>query len=31
MLCPKTALVGGAMLACPFILFQIWLFLSPGM
>jgi sec-independent protein translocase protein TatC len=27
----KTSLVGGAILASPFILFQIWLFISPGM
>ncbi len=27
----KTALVGGAILASPFILYQIWLFISPGM
>jgi sec-independent protein translocase protein TatC len=27
----KTALVGGAILAGPFILYQIWLFISPGM
>ena len=31
MLYLKTALVGGAILASPFILFQIWLFISPGM
>lgn len=27
----KTALVGGAILSAPFILYQIWLFISPGM
>jgi sec-independent protein translocase protein TatC len=27
----KTALVGGAIMASPFILYQIWLFISPGM
>ena len=27
----KTALVGGAIIASPFILYQIWLFISPGM
>ncbi len=27
----KTSLVGGAILASPFILYQIWLFISPGM
>ena len=27
----KTALVAGAILASPFILYQIWLFISPGM
>jgi sec-independent protein translocase protein TatC len=27
----KTALFGGAILASPFILYQIWLFISPGM
>jgi sec-independent protein translocase protein TatC len=27
----KTALVGGAILASPFILYQLWLFISPGM
>jgi len=27
----KTALVGGCILAGPFILYQIWLFISPGM
>jgi sec-independent protein translocase protein TatC len=27
----KTAVFGGAMLASPFILYQIWLFISPGM
>lgn len=27
----KTALVGGALLASPYILYQIWLFISPGM
>src|SRR5580698_573596 len=27
----KTSFVGGAILASPFILFQIWLFISPGM
>lgn len=27
----KTALVGGAMLASPYILYQVWLFISPGM
>ena len=27
----KTALFGGALLASPFILYQIWLFISPGM
>jgi len=27
----KTALVGGMILASPFILYQIWLFISPGM
>jgi sec-independent protein translocase protein TatC len=27
----KTALVGGAILASPFILYQVWLFISPGM
>lgn len=27
----KTAFVGGAILASPFVLFQIWLFISPGM
>jgi len=26
-----TALVGGAILASPFILYQVWLFISPGM
>lgn len=27
----KTALVGGAIMASPFILYQLWLFISPGM
>ncbi len=27
----KTALLGGAILAAPFILYQVWLFISPGM
>ena len=27
----KTAFLGGAILASPFILYQIWLFISPGM
>jgi sec-independent protein translocase protein TatC len=27
----KTAFAGGAILASPFILYQIWLFISPGM
>ena len=27
----KTSLVGGAILASPFILYQVWLFISPGM
>ena len=27
----KTALFGGAVLASPFILYQVWLFISPGM
>jgi sec-independent protein translocase protein TatC len=27
----KTALVGGAIIASPFILYQVWLFISPGM
>ena len=27
----KTAIVCGAILACPFILYQVWLFISPGM
>src|ERR1700678_2885959 len=27
----KTAFVGGAIVASPFILYQIWLFISPGM
>jgi len=27
----KTALIGGAIIASPFILYQIWLFISPGM
>ena len=27
----KTSFVGGAILASPFILYQIWLFISPGM
>ena len=27
----KTSLVGGAILSSPFILYQIWLFISPGM
>jgi len=27
----KTALVGGCILAGPFILYQVWLFISPGM
>jgi sec-independent protein translocase protein TatC len=27
----KTALLGGAILAAPFILYQLWLFISPGM
>jgi len=27
----KTALFGGALLASPFILYQVWLFISPGM
>jgi sec-independent protein translocase protein TatC len=27
----KTSFVGGAILASPFVLFQIWLFISPGM
>jgi sec-independent protein translocase protein TatC len=27
----KTAFVGGAILASPFILYQVWLFISPGM
>ena len=31
MLYLKTAFVGGAILASPFVLFQIWLFISPGL
>ncbi len=31
MLYLKTAFVGGAILASPFVLFQVWLFISPGM
>jgi sec-independent protein translocase protein TatC len=31
MLYLKTAFAGGAILASPFILYQIWLFISPGM
>ena len=31
MLYLKTAFVGGAILACPFVLFQLWLFISPGL
>ena len=31
MLYLKTSFVGGAILASPFVLFQIWLFISPGM
>jgi len=27
----KTALVGGAIIASPFILYQVWVFISPGM
>src|SRR6201996_1488201 len=27
----KISLVGGAILACPFILYQVWLFISPGL
>jgi sec-independent protein translocase protein TatC len=27
----KTSFVGGAILASPFILFQVWLFISPGL
>jgi len=27
----KTALYGGAMLAAPYILYQVWLFISPGL
>src|SRR5271170_7305466 len=27
----KTAFVGGSILSSPFVLFQIWLFISPGM
>ena len=27
----KTAFLGGAIIAAPFILYQIWLFISPGM
>ena len=27
----KTALIGGAILSSPFILYQVWLFISPGM
>lgn len=27
----KTSFVGGAILASPFVLFQIWVFISPGM
>jgi len=27
----KTSLYGGAILASPFILYQIWLFISPGL
>jgi sec-independent protein translocase protein TatC len=27
----KTALYGGAMIAAPYILYQLWLFISPGM
>jgi sec-independent protein translocase protein TatC len=27
----KTAFLGGAILASPFVLYQIWLFISPGM
>lgn len=27
----KTALLGGAILASPFILYQVWLFISPGL
>jgi sec-independent protein translocase protein TatC len=27
----KTAFLGGAILASPFILYQVWLFISPGM
>jgi sec-independent protein translocase protein TatC len=27
----KTSFVGGAILASPFILYQVWLFISPGM
>jgi sec-independent protein translocase protein TatC len=27
----KTSLVGGAILASPFILYQLWLFIAPGM
>ena len=27
----KTSLLGGAILASPFILYQVWLFISPGM
>src|ERR1700712_2679953 len=27
----KTSFVGGAILASPFILYQIWLFISPGL
>lgn len=27
----QVALIGGAILACPFILYQVWLFIAPGL
>ena len=27
----QVALIGGAILASPFILFQVWLFIAPGL
>src|SRR3954451_1251018 len=27
----QVALIGGAILACPFVLYQVWLFIAPGL